>query len=244
MNARLLELAFKGSLADVREAVLNGADVDCVGMQVVHAVGSLNCLLFRREWGNSVDVRLLFVVVCVDRFQHRWGAPVTTMMQTQLCASCRHEVLQCCTAPSGRPRPFTFVARWSNAAVVSLLLEAKSPVDPVDKDVTTPLHWSCRREDNTDVAALLLDHGAQINCQGFYRYTALHVAAGSGSADLVALLLSRGADITATDEGDQTVLMRACVNRSDGVPIIRQLINAGVDVTLWTMMGTMRLCSA
>jgi len=45
------------------------------------------------------------------------------------------------------------------------------------------------------VAELLLEAGAKINHQNLDRFTALHAAAGSGNADLVQLLVARGAEV-------------------------------------------------
>ena len=53
-----------------------------------------------------------------------------------------------------------------------------------------------------DVAALLLDSGADVNGKDSDGGMPLHFAAGSGHADLVTLLLDRGADVNGkTNEG-------------------------------------------
>lgn len=49
------------------------------------------------------------------------------------------------------------------------------------------------RSGHTDVAAYLLDQGADVNHRGFFGGTALHWAAGNGHLETVQLLLSRGA---------------------------------------------------
>ncbi len=60
--------------------------------------------------------------------------------------------------------------------------------------------------------------------------TPLLEASGLGSAELVELLLSRGADIKAVDEDGDTVLALASCNGMHGPAIIPLLAKAGVDV--------------
>lgn len=57
----------------------------------------------------------------------------------------------------------------------------------------TPLVLMTREVGNPELAALLLDHGADIDARDRYGATALHLAAWRGFADLVDLLLDRGA---------------------------------------------------
>jgi hypothetical protein len=125
-----------------------------------------------------------------------------------------------------------FAALWSSSAVVTLLLQAKSLVDPRSKHNNTPLHLCCQRSDEeaVKIARVLLDHGAQIEHRGQLQRTSLLEASRSGSAELVELLLSRGADIKAVDEGGNTALVLASCNRMHGSAIIPLLAKAGVDV--------------
>jgi ankyrin repeat protein len=47
---------------------------------------------------------------------------------------------------------------------------------------------------NNDTLAILLQHGADINCLGQDRISPLHFAASSGNSDVVVALLQHGAD--------------------------------------------------
>ncbi len=80
------------------------------------------------------------------------------------------------------------------------------------------------------IAHVLLDCGAEIENRGLLQSTPLLEASISGSAELVELLLSRGADIKAVDEGGNTALMLASRNRMHGPATIPLLSKAGVDV--------------
>lgn len=67
----------------------------------------------------------------------------------------------------------------------------------------TPLHLASASNDEPEVAALLLDQGADIGTSDGFGYTPLHWAAGlNNNPEVVALLLDRGADIEAGIDGD------------------------------------------
>jgi ankyrin repeat protein len=48
---------------------------------------------------------------------------------------------------------------------------------------------------NNDTLAIILQHGADINCLGQDRISPLHFAALSGNSDVVVALLQHGADV-------------------------------------------------
>ncbi len=102
----------------------------------------------------------------------------------------------------------------------------------------TPL-IACDRSDEEaeKIARVLLDRGAQIEHRGDFQRTPLLEASRSGSAGLVELLLSRGADIKAVDEHGDTALARASCNHMHGPAIIPLLAKAGVDVNAVNSIG-------
>ena len=76
-----------------------------------------------------------------------------------------------------------------------------------------PLLWAAR-ENHTEMAATLIDLGADINEQQPLTSTsskssALHVAAQKGAVDIVRLLLDRGIDRTLRDKHNNTALALA-----------------------------------
>jgi ankyrin repeat protein len=101
-----------------------------------------------------------------------------------------------------------FAARCSSAEVMKLLLEKHASLvhTKSNKRNWTPLGLLCSNrfdDEAVRVASLLLDHGAKINqvC-GDYDNTPLLLACSTGRADLVSLLLERGANVKAvTSEG-------------------------------------------
>ena len=60
----------------------------------------------------------------------------------------------------------------------------------------TPLHWAAW-SNASEVAALLVEHGADIHAKDSYESTPLHWAAWSNTSEVAALLIERGADIHA-----------------------------------------------
>ena len=93
----------------------------------------------------------------------------------------------------------------------------------------TPLHTAAYSDD-CEAAALLLDHGANIESLDDQDRTPLHVAADSGNFDVAALLLNRGANPNTRDKALQTPSMLAAAEGCDGV--LQLLKNSGADLTI------------
>jgi len=66
-------------------------------------------------------------------------------------------------------------------------------------DVISHAFYCACRNGHTEVAALLLERGANVNAKGVFGGTALHWAAINGRKDTVAFLVARGADVTIRD---------------------------------------------
>lgn len=95
-----------------------------------------------------------------------------------------------------------------NQRLYFLLLQRLHRLGASDPSV---LHWAITRQ-HTALALLLLTHGADPNtCVG--STAALHVAASSGAADIIPLLLSHGADIDQRDASGCSALARAITQR-------------------------------
>jgi len=80
----------------------------------------------------------------------------------------------------------------------------------------------------TDVAELLLAHGADANARSTSRSIALHWAASEGHRDVVRLLLDAGADVRAGNENGWTPLHAAA--RAGHQHVARLLLDAGADL--------------
>jgi ankyrin repeat protein len=90
--------------------------------------------------------------------------------------------------------PLHMAAESGDAALLEVLLKAGAAVDAVNDSGTTPLMIAAA-SGNTTAVTTLLAHGADINArEKTYGQTALFFAAGRDRADVVRLLLSKGAD--------------------------------------------------
>ncbi|KAG8526588.1 uncharacterized protein KY384_008789 [Bacidia gigantensis] len=121
---------------------------------------------------------------------------------------------------------------WGNVSIVEILLSYGAGVHLADNEGWAPLHEAIWRSPMRAVQ-LLLDHGAEIdpltisqqrnihfndrlqNLQG--NNTPLHLATVLDNLDVVKLLLSRGANLEATDRDGLTVLHLAVLGSSTSV---------------------------
>lgn len=80
-------------------------------------------------------------------------------------------------------------------------------------------------------ARLLLDAGADVNHRGAYGRTPLHYAVGR-SLELTALLIERGADLRARQDGDYDALDEHLVHEHADPAIVDLLVKAGFDLEM------------
>lgn len=88
------------------------------------------------------------------------------------------------------------------------LLEASADVNAAQVDGMTALHWAARQDD-LEIAELLVTADADVNASNRYGVTPLTLACTNGNARLVELLLEAGADPNTTLPGGETALMIA-----------------------------------
>jgi ankyrin repeat protein len=127
------------------------------------------------------------------------------------------------------------------AAIVPLLVQAGVDVNFVSSYGSTALLHVCKLADDDalNFARALLESGAQTELRGPVHptlltttFTPLLVAARFGTALMVELLLSRGADVHSCSSSGRSALRLAASNRHHGLAIIPLLLNAdaGLDV--------------
>ena len=75
----------------------------------------------------------------------------------------------------------------------SRLLKQNVPVNAVDADGTTALHWAARADD-METVQLLIRAGADVKAADRYGITPLSLAAEVGNAAMIEVLLKAGAD--------------------------------------------------
>ena len=119
--------------------------------------------------------------------------------------------------------PLMYAAAFGNAQQMKFLLEAGADVNGQNAFQATALIWA---GGDAVKSRMLIEHGADINVRTQQGQTPLMVAARrNGNADLVRLLLEKGAD-TKTP-GDTTLIPAA---QSGDVDIMRLLIENGANV--------------
>jgi len=119
------------------------------------------------------------------------------------------------------------------------LLDAGADVNAQNAFGSTALIWSA-----TDIAKvrLLLERGANVNAAAKTGRTALFVAAMSDpSADIVRLLVAKGADVKTKDAFGNTVLNAAVVGND--MATIHLMVDAGLDVNAGSVDGVTPLMS-
>jgi ankyrin repeat protein len=103
------------------------------------------------------------------------------------------------------------------------------PVNAVEPDGSTALHWAIR-QNNAEIARLLLAAGANPAAANRYNVTPLHLAASNGNAEIIELLLKAGVDANSASLEGQTALMTAALNGSTAA--IRTLLANGARVNV------------
>ena len=178
---------------------------------LVHGTGREACLLRLRA--DLMDAVLLGRIAALGAVQ----AEAPELFERELvrddllhwCAGCGHGDVVDFLAALGAPMTISVAAALGRVELVDSMLTAEpSLVDgalsPEEIDWNKHLPWHqhsplivAAMNDRAEVAALLLDRGAEIDRQvGWYQTTALHHAVSSESTTTVRLLLDRGADVT------------------------------------------------
>jgi ankyrin repeat protein len=127
--------------------------------------------------------------------------------------------------------------------VVQLCCESEADINAVDATSSTALHlgvansWTYSMpatkrpgEDKWQIPLVqaLLDHGAKVDAEDDFEWTALHVAATNGAWSVVQLLLDRGAQIDAETDDGRTALHLAA--RNGARPVTQLLIDRGAQI--------------
>ena len=124
-------------------------------------------------------------------------------------------------------QPLGLAAYFGQAKVARYLLDHGADPNSHSRNhqMVAPLH-SAASSNSVDVAAALIEKGADINAKQQGGYSPLHSAVMSGSAEMVGLLLRRGADCGSRNDIGQSpkdlanrknardidILLRACID--------------------------------
>lgn len=130
-------------------------------------------------------------------------------------------------APDGF-QPIGLAAFFGHTAIVEYLLRRGAQADAPSQNRlrVRPLHSAIANR-RTEIVALLLDHGADVNSTQADDFTPLHEAAQNGLPDVTQWLLDRGAAVNARLSNGQTPLTLALAAGHDDVA--GQLRRAGAQ---------------
>ena len=128
-------------------------------------------------------------------------------------------------APSA---PVADAAMQGNKDAVRALLKQAADVNAAQGDGMTALHWAAMKDD-AELVQTLLFAGANVRATTrIGSYTALILAAKSGSGSVIAPLLKSGADANGATGNGTTALMFAAA--SGNIDAVTRLIDAGAEV--------------
>jgi len=117
--------------------------------------------------------------------------------------------------------------------IVKLFLEAGMSPNAKQGGITALMEASRRGKTHHEIAAALIQAGAEINVQDPYGVTPLLFAAISGSPETIRMLLKSGANVKAKDSDGRTALIETLTTENDLPPeTIEELIQAGSEVNV------------
>jgi ankyrin repeat protein len=110
---------------------------------------------------------------------------------------------------------------------VRSLLDQHAAVNLAQADGTTALHWAVR-QNNADMASMLIEAGADVKAVNRYGITPIHLAAVNGNARLIEMLLDAGVSANSATPGGESALMSAA--RTGKVDAAKLLLDRGAEV--------------
>lgn len=177
-----MKLLFSENLEELREALLDGADVNTRYPQETNGLRDLTPLMIAVMMDRPEVVKLLLT----------HGADVNARTRNQKLTALH------------------MAAAFQNVAMTQVLLEHWADPDIGDHQGNTPLHHALsEKRGAADVVRLLLQRGATADAQNQRGQTALMAAAHAGLLDILTLLLEAGAEIDLADDEQKTAYMAA-----------------------------------
>ena len=144
-------------------------------------------------------------------------------------------------AGKGSMTPLSNAVKYGNIALIKLLIEKGAGID---HPVYPPLFWAAKPE----VAAVLIEAGADPNARNKKGQTAIHLTTSSWApnAATVELLIEHGADVNAKDRSGSTPLHRAIqrgISNGD-LKTAKALVDAGAEIDAKDKDGNTPLSAA
>jgi len=106
---------------------------------------------------------------------------------------------------------FSGLCRRGTPQQVENAIKNRANVNAMDKVGLTPLMWAAMLNPDTEVMAVLINAGADVNAKNNNGFTALMLAAGNSSPEGIRALAKAGADVNASANNGKTPLMLAAM---------------------------------
>jgi ankyrin repeat protein len=136
--------------------------------------------------------------------------------------------------------PLMYAAALGSLESMRLLLDAGADPNIANDFAATPLMWCAG---DAVKVRLLLSKGARVNVRSKLGRTPLLVAAAyDGATEAASLLIEKGADVNARDEGGMSVVEQAAA--SNHIELVRLLLAKGADVNIADLGGGTALMAA
>ncbi|HEX5964917.1 MAG TPA: ankyrin repeat domain-containing protein [Pyrinomonadaceae bacterium] len=120
--------------------------------------------------------------------------------------------------------PLGFAVFFGQSDVVTALLDAGAEVNAASRESmkVTPLA-SAAASKQTEIARVLIAHGANVNARAAGGHIPLHEASANGNVELVKLLIENGADVNAkTDDGKTPLDFAKEYNRPEVIELLEK----------------------
>jgi len=133
--------------------------------------------------------------------------------------------------------PLHLAGQSGNLPLTKLLLERRADVNIKSIAGDQPLHATLRRSHTLtlEVASLLLEYGAAVDCPNKELERPLHLAVRMPQLRVAKLLLQKGADVNSRSRGSDQPIHMACRNRS--LDMVEILLDYGANVNGKTIGG-------
>ncbi|GFU32723.1 ankyrin-2 [Nephila pilipes] len=127
--------------------------------------------------------------------------------------------------------PLHLAALRSDYNLVKLLIENRADMTSVDHLKRTVLHYACEMG-CLKVASLLVEHSSPtiVNLKDSENKTPLIYASLNGCTSMIACLLSKGANVNATDFEGNSPLIYSMSNQHCSTEMVTMLLNAGANI--------------
>ena len=223
----LLVASCLGELTTVTKLVKAGADV-----RATDAEGS-TCLIFAAFFGHTDVVRYLVSLPEVD-LNHQSSKNDTAL---HLAVQKKHsDVVQVLidagadieTKNDDGCSPLHVASRSGEPATVKMLVKTGADVRATDDEGNACLIFAAYQGHTSTVRYLVCLPEVDLNHQGVYNSTALHLAVQEKHADVVQVLIDAGADIVTKNDKGHSPLFVASI--SGELTIVTKLVEAGADV--------------